>query len=405
MYKVLIADDEDIIRRGLASMVRQYEGLEVAALAEDGEIALELAERTHPDLMLVDINMPFLDGFEFIQAAKNLLPDVEIVIITGYDDFAFVQKALQLGVSDYLLKPIMEEPFFQVLEKAVSRLKSRAKSRKYMTWLTSQMEQNRQSLVNDFFRDWLRSSLDQVEIEDRMQYLNIEIPTPYWVTLLYLRSDPAQEASLADWNMELLLYGCDNIAHEVFAPSCPILTFRTEGDALAIISKVLPQQEWEELSQKLIEPIESYLRVKAELARHQGNRLMEFPEVVERALAEYKARRKYSEVVTSVLRMIEKQWGNSGFSLQSAADHLYVTPQYLSRIFHRETGDTFGAYLTGKRIREAMRLLQNQNLKMYEIAQRTGYSSQHYFSSAFKRALGISPAEYRKNILEQGGAG
>ena len=50
-----------------------------------------------------------------------------------------------------------------------------------------------------------------------------------------------------------------------------------------------------------------------------------------------------------------------------------------------------------------MRLLQDQNLKMYEIAQRTGYSSQHYFSSAFKRVLGISPVEYRKNILEQGG--
>ncbi len=403
MYRVLIADDEDIIRRGLASMVGQCGRLEVVALAEDGEIALEQAEQTRPDLMLVDINMPFLDGFEFIQAAKKLLPDVEIVIITGYDDFALVQKALQMGVADYLLKPIMEEPFFKVLDKAVSRLESKEKSRKYMTWLTNQMEQNHPSLVNDFFRSWLRSSLDQVEIEDRMQYLNIEIPTPYWVTILHLRSDPDQEASLTDWNMELLLYGCDNIAHEVFAPSCPILTFRTEGDALAIISRVLPQQQWEELSQSLIEPIESYLRVKAELVRHQGNSLMEFPEVVERALAEYKARRKYSEVVSSVLGMIEKQWGNSEFSLQSAADQLYVTPQYLSRIFHRETGDTFGSYLTGKRIKEAMRLLQDQNLRMYEIAQRTGYSSQHYFSSAFKRVLGISPVEYRKNILEQGG--
>lgn len=403
MYKVLIADDEDIIRRGLASMVKQYDRLEVVALAEDGELALEQAKQTCPDLMLVDINMPFMDGFEFIQAAKKLLPDGEIVIITGYDDFAFVQKALQMGVADYLLKPIMEEPFFKVLEKAVTRLDSRAKSRKYMTWLTSQMEQNHPSLVNDFFRSWMRTGMDQVEIEDRMQYLHIEIPTPYWVTILYLRSDPDQEASLIDWDMELLLYGCDNIAHEIVTPFCPILTFRAEDSALAIISKVLPQQDWEELSRKLTEPIETYLRIKAELVRHQGNSLPEFPEVVERALADYKARRKYSEIVTSVLSMVEKQWGNSEFSLQSAADQLYVTPQYLSRIFHRETGDTFGSYLTRKRIKEAMRLLQNQNLKMYEIAERTGYSSQHYFSNAFKRALGISPAEYRKNILEQGG--
>lgn len=111
MYKILIADDEDIIRRGLAGMVTQHPGLEVAALAEDGEMALEQAAQVRPDLMLVDINMPFLNGFEFIQEAKKLLPDVEIIIVTGYDDFTFVQKALQMGVSDYVLKPIMSSPF------------------------------------------------------------------------------------------------------------------------------------------------------------------------------------------------------------------------------------------------------------------------------------------------------
>lgn len=399
MYKVLIADDEDIIRRGLASMVTQYSGLEVVAQAEDGEIALEKAEQTRPDLMLVDINMPFMDGFAFIQAAKKLLPDAEIVIITGYDDFAFVQQALQLGVSDYLLKPIMEEPFSKVLEKAVSRLDSKERSRKYMDWLTRQMEQNHPSLVNDFFRNWLRNSMDQFEIEDRMQYLNIQIPVPYRVTILHLRSDPSQEASLTDWNMELLLYGCENIAREIFEPYCPVLTFRTEGDALAIISEVLSQQQWEAVTAKLLTPIEEYLHVKAELVQRQGNALSEFPEVVENAIQEYKAHQRYSEAVVKAIEIINQNWGDSEFSLQAAADALFVSPQYLSRIFHRETGDTFGSYLTGKRIREAMRLLQNQELKMYEIAQKTGYSSQHYFSNAFKRVLGLSPAEYRKSIL------
>ena len=143
--------------------------------------------------------------------------------------------------------------------------------------------------------------------------------------------------------------------------------------------------------------------MKAELVQCQGDSISEFPEVVERAVQEYKAHQRYSEPVAKAIELIHKNCGNSAFSLQMAADALYVTPQYLSRIFHRETGDTFGAYLAGKRIKEAMRLLQNQELKMYEIAQRTGYSTQHYFSSAFKRALGISPAEYRKNVLEQGG--
>ena len=88
--------------------------------------------------------------------------------------------------------------------------------------------------------------------------------------------------------------------------------------------------------------------------------------------------------------------------MQSVANTLFLSPQYISRLFRQETGDTFGAYLTRKRMQEAMRLLQSPNLKMYEIAQKTGYTTQHYFSSAFKKALGISPIEYRKNILGQG---
>lgn len=403
MYKILIADDEDIIRRGLAGMVAQHPKLEVAALAEDGEIALEKAEETRPDLMLVDINMPFVDGFEFIKSVKTLLPDAEIIIVTGYDDFAFARKALRLGVSDYLLKPIMEEPFFTVLDKAVERLDNREKSRKYLDWLTRQLEQHRPAMVNEFFRRWLRGGMDQLEVEDRMRYLGIQIPTPYWVTILHLRSDPAQDASLVDWEPELLLYGCDNIAQEVFAPYCPVLTFRTEDMALAMVSEVLRREQWEELAHGLVEPIEEHLQVKAELVQRQGGSLRDFPETVEQAAREYRARQRYSEMVAGAIGVIEKQWSDSGFSLQAAADALYVTPQYLSRLFHQETGDTFGSYLTGKRMKEAMRLLQNPNLKMYEIAQKTGFSSQHYFSSAFKRALGLSPAEYRKNVLEQGG--
>lgn len=402
MYKILIADDEDIIRRGLAGMVTQHPGLEVAALAEDGEMALEQAAQVRPDLMLVDINMPFLNGFEFIQEAKKLLPDVEIIIVTGYDDFTFVQKALQMGVSDYVLKPIMEQPFFDVLDKAIARLDRQAKARKYMEWLTQQTERNRPAMINEFFRGWFRNGMDRLEIEDRLQYLNIRIPSPYWVTLLRLRSDPAREASIADWDTDLLLYGCDNIIHEVFAPYCPVLTFRTEDESLAVISQVLSRQQWEDVTGRLIPPIEEYLQVKAELVQRQGADIAEFPEVVERAVQEYKAHQRYSEAVVKAMDAINRRWGDSEFSLQAAADALYVSPQYLSRVFHRETGGTFGSCLTKKRMKEAMRLLQDQSMKMYEIAQRTGYSSQHYFSSAFKRSLGISPVEYRKNVLGGG---
>ena len=404
MYKVLIADDEDIIRRGLAGMVSQHKRLQVAALAEDGEIALKLAEGAKPDVMLVDINMPFMNGFEFIAEIQKILPDAMIVIVTGYDDFEFVQKALQLGVADYILKPVMEEPFFAVLDKVVSRLDGLRKSRKYLSWIEEQMEQNRPNMINAFFIQWLEGRLDRVEIKERMSYLKIRMPEPYMLTIVNLRDNNELDCMQrgTDWDDNLLYFGCRNITEEVLSTCTGAICFRTEEGAMAVITEELPEEQAKEVLDRLISLLEENLYVKAEVTQARGERLSDFPDIFDGAMDKLKEQRQYSDTVLKAVSCIEEQWSSRELSLQAVADSLYITPQYLSRLFSRETGETFGTCLGRKRLSEAMRLLQDPGLKMYEIAEKTGYASQHYFSSAFKKALGMSPAEYRKSVLKQG---
>ena len=88
MYKVLIADDEAIIRGGLARFVESDPEFRVVATAEDGRAALALAREHRPDLALVDINMPFINGIALTEQLVAMLPDIVIVIISGYDDFS-----------------------------------------------------------------------------------------------------------------------------------------------------------------------------------------------------------------------------------------------------------------------------------------------------------------------------
>ena len=406
MYKVLIADDEDIIRRGLAGMVAQHKSLQVAAMAEDGEIALKLAQETRPDVMLVDINMPFMNGFEFISGIQKILPDAMIVIVTGYDDFEFVQKALQLGVADYVLKPVMEEPFFAVLDKVVKRLDGLRKSRKYLSWIEDQMEQNRPTMINAFFIQWLDGQLDRVEITERMSYLKINMPEPYMLTVLQLCDNNELDCMQrgTDWDDNLLYFGCRNITEEVLGEVTEPICFRTEEGAMAVITEQLPGEQGKHIMEKLVGLLEENLYVKAEITQARGEKLSDFPDIFETAMDSLRERRQYSATVLKAVSCIEKQWGSRDLSLQAVADSLFITPQYPSRLFSRETGETFGTCLGRKRMSEAMRLLQDPGLKMYEIAEKTGYASQHYFSSAFKKALGMSPAEYRKRILKQGDA-
>lgn len=109
--RAIICDDDEIIRKGLCSVVDwESLGVEIAGTAGDGKEGLRLLREQKPDLLLSDIRMPYVDGLELIQEGRKLNPELMVIVFSGYDDFAYVRKALQLGVQDYLTKPIdMEE--------------------------------------------------------------------------------------------------------------------------------------------------------------------------------------------------------------------------------------------------------------------------------------------------------
>lgn len=106
MYKVLLVDDEKYISRGLEMGV-DWKSINVNTIytAQNGVQALSLIHKKKPDVVVTDIRMPGMNGLELIQAAKAVYPDLPFIILSGYPDFAYAQKALQYGVFRYLLKP------------------------------------------------------------------------------------------------------------------------------------------------------------------------------------------------------------------------------------------------------------------------------------------------------------
>ena len=107
MLKTFLVEDEVVIREMIKKMIpwEQY-GFELAGEASDGEMALPLILKSKPDLLITDIKMPFMDGLTLCKLVKKELPDIKIVILSGYDDFNYAKQAINIGVEDYLLKPI-----------------------------------------------------------------------------------------------------------------------------------------------------------------------------------------------------------------------------------------------------------------------------------------------------------
>jgi len=399
MYQVLIADDEDIIRRGLASFVRKDSAFQVVAMAEDGEMALELAQQQKIDLAFVDINMPFMNGLEFVEKLITFQPNVLVVIITGYDDFQFVQQALRLGAVDYLLKPVMEQPFFELLNRLKQRLDRRVEREKYMAWAEEQVERNRSALIDNVFARWLDKRLGEEEFRSYSEYLGIQVPQHYTLTLILLHEQSGLHSEQGIWEEDLLYYACQNIAQEIFDFHSKNFCFHYDG-TLVLISETMEKETWETLMQKVRIPMQEYFPVLVNASFSVGMGLSSIPDAFERAESAVRTREQYSDNVRRAISYAEQHFSDSSLGVQTIAEALHISQQYLSRTFRQETGDTFGAYLSQLRIRKAVELLHDPGMKMYEVAVRAGYTSQHYFSSAFKKILGVSPVEYQKSIKD-----
>lgn len=124
--RILIADDEKLSRESLKIMLTEYESLfEIVGEAENGEELVNMTLKLKPDIVFVDIRMPKLDGLEAIRQLRGKLKYTQWIILTGFSEFEYAKKALQLGVSNYLLKPIDPEELFKALNEMTSHWRNR----------------------------------------------------------------------------------------------------------------------------------------------------------------------------------------------------------------------------------------------------------------------------------------
>ncbi len=122
--RVIIADDEEYERDYLwKALSENYEGvLEVVYAAADGAEALEKAKELKPEICLFDIRMPRLDGLEVTEQLVETNPDVQVVIVSAYDDFSYAKQAMRLGVKDFLVKPYLDKELFQTIDNIITTI-------------------------------------------------------------------------------------------------------------------------------------------------------------------------------------------------------------------------------------------------------------------------------------------
>ena len=190
MLKVFLAEDEFIIREGIKNNIDwQAHGYEFCGEASDGELAFPLIQKTRPDILITDIKMPFVDGLALSRLVKKELPETEIIILSGYEEFDYAKEAIQIGVARYLLKPINGETLLQEIDSVAEIILGKQKEKEIREKYQKEMEENSLRDQMDLFQHLVTGDCSMEELFSVADKLDLKIMAPWYsIVLLKIQS-------------------------------------------------------------------------------------------------------------------------------------------------------------------------------------------------------------------------
>lgn len=237
MLKIFLAEDEVIVRETIKRMIPWEElGFELVGEAADGEMALPLLIRQKPDLLITDIKMPFMDGLTLAKLAKKELPELKIVILSGYDDFNYAKQAISIGVEEYLLKPITRNALIERLSEIRSRYEHEKTQKEYYEKFQREMQVYEKNSNRDFFEALVCGSMDMMEVYKKAEKLGLDIVAEAYNILIFTMNSEedfsGQKEGYSEWEAESL-----EMLEDFFSDNTSAMLFRCNIFSYGVLIK------------------------------------------------------------------------------------------------------------------------------------------------------------------------
>ncbi len=349
MKGILIAEDETIERKFLVRMVEESGLYRVVGAAEDGQMAVELAMLHRPELVLMDIRMPVLDGLEATRRIKRHLPETIVILNSAYAEFQFAQKAIEFGVDAYLVKPSSKEEILGVLA----------------------------SHLGANFEDGID------EARDRPLF-----------SLFPQKAIEAFGAALAFGDRYSLMSSMDSLREYLgFEQSLDILKIQV----INVIFNLEKTCYDKGVSTDVIECLQGRQTIldmsHSWSCREIQTKALAFLERL-RSVADVHVRSRSSPVEV-VHRFIDEHF-REYIRVETLAKKVFLSPDYLGRLYREQMGESILQSLRHRRLEETCRLLLQTELRIDQIAEKAGFRSMSSFHKAFQDAFGMPPQAWRK---------
>ncbi len=341
MYKLLLVDDEAIIRTGISKMLPlERRDMNLIKACSNAFEALESMTDEMPDILISDIKMPQMDGLELAEKALEKYPDIQVILLSGFDEFEYARKALKLGVKEYLLKPCDSSELENALIRACQNIDEQ---RRKFSRSIGERESNIHLLTEQLMELARKDGEEQTLLEELKKLVHINRNEEIWVeALVRIVALAERKIASAQWQIELI--------QRIFN--------RSDDDILVRTAEILHQI--------------------------------------------YTLKETQKPFVESMIHYVKEHYMDSTLSLQFIADHVvHMNADYIGKEFAHDMGMKFSEYLLQVRMKHARKLISsNVTMPFYEVAELIGYGDNpQYFSLMFKKVSKLTPKEFRDSVI------
>lgn len=438
MIKILVVDDEKYDREAIITMLNEEfkQGLEIEE-ARNGKEAIEIAEIMRPDIAIMDIKMPGINGLKAIQEIRRFLPDAYFIVLTAYDYFDFAVEAVKNNVKEYILKPFGKTDIVEKIEATIMHVNADKRKRKLDIENQEKLSYVIPVIENELGFAIINNSLSLIDYETYLGYLGMNFKNGFALVIKVVeQTGDSGGVDSEGETLRLQIGECIKKCIGKFQKN--IASFRFTKEFVSFIQ--IKENEDEEMIRQNTMGLCADLRYNIKRLYnkdavisigkcHPGINLMH------RSYEEAVAAMNYANGNTGIVHFDDldsKLKINVGYTeaanggdrekvalfrsveqyikdniekeldLETVAAKFNLSIYYFSRIFKDILGYNFPDYVNMLRVKKAKQLLHNNEISIKEICYAAGYSDPNYFSKVFKKYEGVTPSEYKvKNCGEQ----
>jgi two-component system, response regulator YesN len=298
-----------------------------------------------------------------------------------------------LQVEDYLLKPVNPDKLKKVLIELKQQMEVEVQQKSFLKQAENQIKKNHVQLKERFFQEWIAGQLTSNEIKEQLQFLELSVERPVQYLVIRLPDYHNNRTYLQENDRQNYLFAFENIVTKSLE-KIKAAVFRDRSNLLNVCL-------WESVTTEQIAEVEAM--IKKDLSDNVywhledvNEDLSDLYHVYARCKEAVDKKTRISPIVKQAQIFVQKHYQDSSLTLERVAMELHVTTVYLSRMIKQELGISYSGLLTQMRIDKAVNLLKTTDMSIREIAEKVGYESQHYFSTIFKKLVGVSPKRFKQ---------